>query len=380
MNNNSDLRTQSLDMLRFPLAVVVLIVHTIQTDLILPGNRIETNDMPLLLAMKDFVTAFLIDQSVPVYFFISGFVFFLGGQLSKHIYIRKMKNRFKSLFIPYIIWNLFAILFKLAMFIPCLSFIFKGAYLKQLDFGISAILNEFWNSSNGMVIEPETNIPNPVLTNEIFPADPTLWFVRDLMIVAITTPIIYWLLNRTRHYLVFALGILWFYSDLLWGHANQLITAYFFFSFGAYMSINGKDMFQEFGRYFKLSIIAYIFLGTSYIVALHYYPEACEIIKKLNVFAGLLLAYNVAAWLLRKKICKVSPFLASSSFFIYVSHCLICINIPKLFYLLFHPTSDIGITSIYILSVIFTLSLLLSVYYLMRRFTPKLLKIITGRK
>ena len=40
------------------------------------------------------------------------------------------------------------------MFIPCLSFIFKGAYLKQLDFGISAILNEFWNSSNGMVIEP----------------------------------------------------------------------------------------------------------------------------------------------------------------------------------------------------------------------------------
>lgn len=154
MNNNSDLRTQSLDMLRFPLAVVVLIVHTIQTDLILHGNRIETNDMPLLLAMKDFVTAFLIDQSVPVYFFISGFVFFLGGQLSKHIYIRKMKNRFKSLFIPYIIWNLFAILFKLAMFIPCLSFIFKGAYLKQLDFGISAILNEFWNSSNGMVIEP----------------------------------------------------------------------------------------------------------------------------------------------------------------------------------------------------------------------------------
>lgn len=103
MNNNSDLRSQSLDMLRFPLAVVVLIVHTIQIDLILHGNRIETDDMPLLLAMKDFVTAFLSDQSVPVYFFISGFVFFLGGRLSKQRYVRKMKNRFKSLFIPYII-------------------------------------------------------------------------------------------------------------------------------------------------------------------------------------------------------------------------------------------------------------------------------------
>lgn len=56
-----------------------------------------------------------------------------------------------------------------------------------------------------MVIEPETNIPTPVLTNEIFPADSTLWFVRDLMIVAITTPILYWLLNCTLYFLVIPL-------------------------------------------------------------------------------------------------------------------------------------------------------------------------------
>ena len=73
MNNNSDLRSQSLDMLRFPLAVVVLIVHTIQTDLILHGNRIETDDMPLLLAMKDFVSVIkvclYISLSLVSYFF-----------------------------------------------------------------------------------------------------------------------------------------------------------------------------------------------------------------------------------------------------------------------------------------------------------------------
>ena len=222
--------------------------------------------------------------------------------------------------------------------------------------------------------------PSPILTNEIFPADTPLWFVRDLMIVAISTPVLYWLLKRTRHYLVLTLGLLWFYSDLLWGHANQLITAYFFFSFGAYMSINGKDMLQVFGRYFKLSTIAYFLLGASYMVASDYYPEACDIIKKMNVFAGLLFAYNLAAWLLQKRICKISPFLASSSFFIYVSHFMICIHMPKLFYLLFHPMTDIGVTAIYILSVVFTLALLLSVYYLMRRFTPKFLKVITGRK
>ena len=382
MNRNSDLRSQSLDMLRFPLAVVVLIVHTIPQELILYGNSVQSDNMPILLAMRSFVRAFLTDQSVPVYFFISGFVFFLGGQLSSQIYVRKMKNRFKSLFIPYIIWNIIALLSKLAVFLLCLSFIFKNAYMKQLDVRMSTFLYELWDASKGMVIEPEilSAPPSQILTNEIFPAYAPLWFVRDLMIVAISTPVLYWLLKRTRHYMVLTLGLLWFYSDILWGHANQLITAYFFFSFGAYMSINGKDMLQVFGRYFKVSILAYFLLGATYMVASDYYPEACDIIKKMNVFAGLLFAYNLAAWLLQKRICKVSPFLASSSFFIYVSHGMICIHMPKLFYLLFHPMSDVGVTAIYILSVVITLVLLLSVYYLMRRFTPKFLKVITGRK
>ena len=219
MSRHADLRSQSLDMLRFPLAVVVLIVHTIEQELIVHGIGVDTDGMPILSAMKCFVMAFLTNQSVPVYFFISGFVFFLGGQLTKQMYVQKMKNRFKSLFIPYIIWNIIALLSKLAVFLLCLSFIFKNAYMKQLDVRMSTFLYELWDASKGMVIEPEilSAPPSQILTNEIFPADAPLWFVRDLMIVAISTPVLYWLLKRTRHYMVLTLGLLWFYSDILWG-------------------------------------------------------------------------------------------------------------------------------------------------------------------
>lgn len=187
MSRHADLRSQSLDMLRFPLAVVVLIVHTIEQELIVHGIGVDTDGMPILSAMKCFVMAFLTNQSVPVYFFISGFVFFLGGQLTKQMYVQKMKNRFKSLFIPYIIWNIIALLSKLAVFLLCLSFIFKNAYMKQLDVRMSTFLYELWDASKGMVIEPEilSAPPSQILTNEIFPADAPLWFVRDLMIVAI---------------------------------------------------------------------------------------------------------------------------------------------------------------------------------------------------
>ncbi len=76
----NDLRSQSLDLLRFPLAVVVLTIHTFSTDgFTIQGNSVSLDDFPILLETNYFINAFLRGQSVPIYFFISGFVFFLGG-------------------------------------------------------------------------------------------------------------------------------------------------------------------------------------------------------------------------------------------------------------------------------------------------------------
>lgn len=248
-----------------------------------------------------------------------------------------------------------------------------------MDFILPAILANFWDYSKGIFIQPESS--ESVVGNRIYPIDIPLWFVRDLMIVVLCTPVLYWVLKRTRYYFVLILGILWFVLDYWdFGHINQLITAFFFFSWGAYMSVNQKNMLQEFGRFFKTSVFLYPLLALMFVLSVHYCPDASATIKKLNVFVGLFFAYNVAAWLLKHHICKVSPFLASSSFFIYVSHILICGDFVKLFFLILQPESDWEMLLAYVFAVIVTVTSLLFVFYLLRRYTPSLLKVIAGRK
>lgn len=84
------LRSQSLDLLRFPLAVVILLIHVFSTEgIVFQGNTLSFDSYPFFLFINRFIDGFLRGQSVPIYYFISGFVFFLGGKLTKDIYINK---------------------------------------------------------------------------------------------------------------------------------------------------------------------------------------------------------------------------------------------------------------------------------------------------
>ncbi len=376
----NDLRSQSLDLLRFPLAVVVLTIHTFSTDgFTIQGNSVSLDDFPILLETNYFINAFLRGQSVPIYFFISGFVFFLGGELTGDKYLQKLKNRVKTLLIPYLIWNIVAVLKPLFLRLPCFSAFFPNIHDSQLDFSLSAILETFWDNSKG--IFSNSSAANEIVVNNIYPADLPLWFLRDLMIVVLCTPLLYWILKHTYYYFVLLLGVLWFtlaYWDL--GHINQLLTAFFFFSWGAYMSVNAKDMMHEFSRFFKASMLLYPLLALLFVLSVHCFPDLSATIKRLNVFVGLFFAYNASSWLLTRRICKVTPFLSSSGFFIYVAHFMLCSDIVKLLFFVFRPTTDWGMLSIFLLAVITTVTVLLFMFYSLKRYAPGLLKVIAGRK
>lgn len=378
--SNNDLRTQSLDLLRFPLAVVVLTIHTFSTHgFWIRGVHVSLEERPILLEINHFIDGFLRGQSVPIYFFISGFVFFLGSELTKDKFSQKLNNRAKTLLIPYIIWNIIAISKGLFIRLPFLSSLFPNANNTQLNFSLPSILESFWDASKGIFSLPST--ANEIVLNSSFPANSPLWFVRDLMIVVLCTPMIYWILKRTRFYFVLILSIIWFtsiYSDL--GRIDQLTTAFFFFSWGAYMSVNQKDMMYEFSRFYKPSILLYPLLALLFILSVHYFPVFSITIKRLNVLVGLFFAYNVSSWLLRHQICKVSPFLASSSFFIYIAHILLRGDFVKLFFYLFRPTTEVGMILIYVSEVAVSVAIILLIFYLLRRYTPGFLKVVAGRK
>ena len=354
-NPPKNLDSQALNLLRFPLAIVIIAIH-IFSDM---PTGYNTSDFPIFSAVTSFLRAFLQFQSVPIYFFISGFVFFLGLKTwDTNKWINKIKNRKNSLFIPYLVWNGLCLLLLLVY------------YRDFTNLNLKNILSCFYGY-NGQITGTSPSS---------MPVNYPLWFLKDLMILVLFTPLLWKLLKKSGKVTLLSFAIIW---CLKYFHVIDFYIpaqGLFFFSFGGYMSLNGKNMITEFGKVSKLSTYGYIILG---ILAMYFYNADPHIFKILNfalIILGLFFAFNLSAWLLEKGYCKVNEFLSQASFFMYVSHALIISTIFKILVKILRPVSDISWLAIYILDLALTTAILLSAYYLMSKYLPKLVTILTGRK
>ena len=362
--NNEYIRKQCLDLLRFPLAIVVVICHVFTTKNI---NSVE--QYPIFIELNKFIDAFLRGISVPVYFLISGYVFFLCERFDKQTYSNKLKNRIKSLLIPYLIWNTIAILMVIIKEIPIFSSFLSHPNV-DLDLSIKNILSAYWKYDGSL---------NPVdIERTNFPINTALWFIRDLMIIVITTPIIYQGIKRLKEFYIIPLGILYLISYYA-GRHTMIISAYFFFSWGAYMSVQGVDFIKLSKRYGLISIVIYLLCSTTYLGTIDYkwITTTCKLISTI-VFP--IAAFYIAQYLIINKKIKNSVFLSSGSFFIYITHCLLVHRVTKVLFMLIRPSSDIEVCTTYMLSCVTTISVLLFSFYILRKYCPRLLKVVAGRK
>ena len=372
-----DLRKSSLDLLRFPLAIVVVIVHVFSNvglELSVPYCSYE--NCRIFMGLNIFINSFLRGISVPIYFFISGYVFFVDSDFDLTVYKRKIKNRLSTLLVPYLVWNTLAILLVIVKQLPIFS-----AFLSSNDIGLSInlknILSCYWHY-NGLLSAPLSEMH--LIESQQFPINTALWFLRDLMVVVILTPIIHRLVRRFKVVYLGIIALIYSSTQIYWPEYGMISTALMFFSWGAYMSIARIDIIEAFKPLFIPSMLLYLANGVLYGTTYNMYPEVAPWFKLFNTFVGLILLFNVAAFLLRKNVCKVRPFLASSSFFIYIAHCLIIHRLTKVFLVVICPDSDVLLTLVYILTVIVTIASLLLCYYIMKKYAPQALKIITGRK
>ena len=214
-----------------------------------------------------------------------------------------------------------------------------------------------------------------------YPIDYPLWFVRDLMILVLLAPLIYGSIKRFGKAIVVLFTILWIILKFKHVEIVPSIDGLVFFSFGAYMSICGKDMIAEFGKYKRLTTLAFLTLGIVHIYAnFNGFKLMTTIVKMPMIFTGLYFAYNIAAWLIISRKAKVNRFLSSSSFFIYVSHALICSKVLLVCKRILSPSTDLMLTLCYVASIALTVIVLLLGFKCMSRFTPKLLSVLSGRK
>ncbi len=375
MYERTDVRSQALDLLRFPLAVMVVINHVFPAFLgVIPA---ESGGFSLYGLVRDFLDSFNNGYSVPVFFFISGLVFFLGGEFGKEAYVGKLRKRVRTLLVPYLILISLRVFMVIVRLIP-----FVGKHMTVppgMHFSWAGLFSCYWVYDSDFFYALSGHAYN-YWQNDGYPMVIPLWFLRDLIMVVLFSPLVYWLLRRFKQYTVLALGLIWFVVHIfLSNHIGKLTTAFFFFSWGAYMSVCGKDMLLVFSRYFRLSIVLYPLLGAAGVLSLYYCPQYSTAIRQMNIIVFLILSYNLAISLLRKGRCSVSPFLSAGSFFVYVSHPFIIHYVTSLLSRLLMPASDLGWVVVYALGAVATVLMLLGIYYLLRRYCPAVLRVLTGR-
>jgi fucose 4-O-acetylase-like acetyltransferase len=357
-----NLQSDVISFLRFPLIIGVVFIHNTSTTVAMPNTQFGVSEnLPIFNACSALFSGILGRVAVPLFFFISGFLFFRNiDGLTKHDYLKKMRSRGKTLLVPYLFWNIAVLLvYYIARHIPALTEWFS----EQREYNWQYILTAMW----GIRTEDGT-MTSPIAYQ--------FWFIRDLMVTVILTPVIYFYIKKTKIYGVLLLSVLWFFG--WWFRvAGFSIVAIFFFTVGAWFGINKRNIVDDMGIVRRWSFVLYPLLAIVDFSTQDY--DIHPFIHNAGIIVGIMFWINLVAYLLRTEKMSVNRFLSASSFFLFAIHDpLLLSKIRKILYVIFNPQSDLVVTSLYFILVFVVVFIALGAYYLLKRYIPKFTAIITG--
>ena len=216
------------------------------------------------------------------------------------VYKNKLVTRVKSLFIPYLCWCL--LYFLLYILIGPDNIVLRDeSKLFDNDFSWFSFVYEVF----------------------IKPIDGPLWFIRNLIVMVVSTPLFYYGIKRLKIFLPAILFCLNYYFQ------SPVIESLFWFDLGVYFAIERINFMQICKRILLLSLLVCI---TS-IICDHYCFQLLHIhlYKYLSIFK-ISSVIGISYYLASKYKGKLVPdLLSDSSFIIYAYHGLLTLLLPQLF-------------------------------------------------
>lgn len=357
------LLSQTISTLRFPLSVCVILIHAHLSGVVIGGTTVFSgSEFPVYATLSHCLSRVVANIAVPLFFFFSGYLFFRGTSFGPATYFSKLRRRARTILIPYIAWNLLFIGLSLlgSWLFPSLI---SGANKTAADFSLVDWADAFWSLHKS----PDAISGAPV--------DYPLWFLRDLMVVMVFSPLVYVFVKRLGVFGLFILGTTWFFV-LIDSCPGFSTAALFFFSAGAWYALRGRNFVSDMRPLLLPAGLLYAALIAGSVV---FKATAAErYIYPLSILVGMVFAIAATAALLRRRSRPLPALLPQSSFFLFAYHWLPLALFQKLSVKLFQPTSDLATVTIYLGTTTATVLLGLGLYYLLRRRFPFLLPLFTG--
>ena len=354
---------ETISFLRFPLIVAVVLIHCNFGGVSVGGTSIASSDShPAYTFIRALFVEGIAAMAVPVFFFISGFLFFYKTDFSPNAYRHKLARRCRSLLIPYIFWNIVVIILIL-LSQTFMSGMTSGNQKLFADYTAADWLNCFWYYGN-----------------DVKPICYQFWFLRNLIVLVVFTPVVYFIVRRFGAAFIILYGVVWI-ADLLPVAGTSVLDpcGIIFFCWGAWYSANGKNFLAEMGRVpLRLAAAAYILLLAAHMCLNTLdMQKADTAVVRASVFIGLVAVVLSAATQLKSGRWRANRFLGSSTFFIYAYHGAAATLALKLFPRIF-PTTDAAITAGMFALCAFLTALGLALYKLLDSLAPTFTSFICG--
>jgi surface polysaccharide O-acyltransferase-like enzyme len=351
--------SNKIRVISFLLMIGIVILHSFN----LKTNFID-GSVDVMIGYNSFIQNFFSKGvgtvAVPLFFMFSGFLFFKKIQTGKlREFIPKYKSRVKMLLMPYLVWSILGLLL-----------IFS---LQSISFSKSFFVNDLVR-----------DYTVPEILDKIFlnPVPYQFWFIRDLMLFMLLSPILYLLVKRVGLLLLLVLLVLWAVGVDFCFCTNYALL---FFVIGAYLRVKKINISKVSNKnYMLVFVIVYLGLITINTFLIHLSIENLLLARILLI--GIVFSGIISVWIIYDKLYDhlgdwkywIKPFLPFS-FFLFAAHEPLLLIIKKGVFFMGGQTEMMSLIN-YFVAPICTIVICVGVGMFMNKYVTKLYKVLSGNR
>lgn len=280
--------------------------------------------------------------AVPMFFFISGFLFFRNFEID--MLFKKWKKRFFTVAIPYILWcTVYYIYNVMCTNLPIIRAHMNTNTVVKWSFPVG--IDALWNNSYY-----------------------TLWFLKNLIIFIAIAPIIWALIKEHFNHIPLGL-IMLVIIELLIEYGVfpriELIQGLDIYLVGGYIGLNAEKFLQCKNR--TLTIVSMIFIILVLLEKFKWWNLGIEILFFIAVW------YALDFWEMRRPL----PWWMSITFFYYVAHDILLEALEKIFLISFGVNPVCALLD-YMFMPCLVIGGLIIIAYFLQTYFPMVWKVLTG--
>jgi len=350
----NDYLSKKLKALSLGAVILVVFLHSHNEELKLTGT-VASDQSYLVLFFENFLSKGVARIAVPLFFLISGFLFYTSYDFTLGGIAGKYKRRLKSLLIPYLFWSVFGlILFLVLQAIPGSRAFFTKELIANYSF--SKLL----------------------FTLLLDPIPYQLWFVRDLIMLVLISPLIWYLTKSMRGVFLGLLLFLWIMAPKTFELFSN--EALLFFTLGCAFATDNTQLVSRrlsaYSSYYLFFLWLIIVSFTTYRLTFKEATFTLTLFNDLGILVGILAVWSLYDHVDPSQIAKCS-ILFGYSFFIFVFHEPLLTVLKKgLFFLL--GRTNFSSLAIYVIAPLMTIILSMFLRYVWRKHIPRFYDFATG--